>query len=51
MTKQNQLYISKAEDFLPKLDSQSIQMIYIDPPYNSYIFNGKIWKIVSFNYS
>ena len=34
-TQQNQLYISKAEDFLPKLDSQSIQMIYIDPPYNT----------------
>lgn len=32
---QNQLHISKAEDFLPKLDSQSIQMIYIDPPYNT----------------
>lgn len=36
MTKQqNQLHISRAEDFLPKLDSQSIQMIYIDPPYNT----------------
>ena len=35
ITQQNQLYISKAEDFLPKLDSQSIQMIYIDPPYNT----------------
>lgn len=35
ITQQNQLHISKAEDFLPKLDSQSIQMIYIDPPYNT----------------
>lgn len=34
-TQKNQLHISKAEDFLPKLDSQSIQMIYIDPPYNT----------------
>lgn len=31
----NNLYIMDARDCLPQLDSNSIKMIYIDPPYNT----------------